>query len=62
MKIILCKRGYKMAIVTKESQKLRDKLTYLERKLDYASGFNYNDLVYKIDNLINEINIIEGKS
>jgi len=51
-----------MAIVTTKSQKLRDKLTYLERKLDYASGFNYDDLVYKIDKLINKINIIEGKS
>jgi len=44
-----------MAIVTIESQKLRDKLTYLERKLDYASGFNYDDL-------INKINRIEGES
>ena len=51
-----------MAIVTSESQKLRDKLTYLERKLDYASGLNYDDLVYKIDKLINKINIMEGKS
>tara|TARA_B100000768_G_scaffold169789_1_gene175654 strand:+ start:1388 stop:1543 length:156 start_codon:yes stop_codon:yes gene_type:complete len=51
-----------MAIVTIESQKLRDKLTYLERKLDYASGFDYDYLMDKIDNLINKINRIEGES
>jgi hypothetical protein len=49
-----------MTVVTKSSKKLRDKLAALERKLDYADGQKYDDLILQIDNLINEINLIEN--
>tara|TARA_R110000796_G_scaffold248693_1_gene375686 strand:+ start:591 stop:740 length:150 start_codon:yes stop_codon:yes gene_type:complete len=49
-----------MTVVTTKSQKLRDKLAALERKLDYADGEKYDALILQIENLIDEINIIEN--
>jgi hypothetical protein len=49
-----------MTIVTDESQKLRDKLAYLERKLDYGEYHKQESLIMKLESLIEEINAIEN--
>ena len=49
-----------MTIVTNESQKLRDKLAYLERKLDYADYHEQESLIVKLESLIVEINALEN--
>jgi len=44
-----------MSVRTKETKKLRDEMAGLQRKLDYAHGERYENLIMQIDCLIDEI-------